>query len=1141
MKNLVKKSMSLLLAFLMMFSIFAGTTRVFAQDETNATLEKKANKNLESLQLLHSNADPVSTKTFTVTKYPIAGSSNETLVGEYDTFYDAIGACKQEDLSNQYVVTMNKDYTIPETESSWGKSSVNILLKSKKGHRYTLKRIGKRDIMTVYSKCTFRIENVVLDGNKDGQAFMVAGGSDSLGAELILGKGTVIQNFKDIDNYLGTTFYLAEGNSILTIEVGAILQNNTAKESGGVIQGRKNTIINIKGGTFINNSSKSGGGAIFTSGKLNITGGTFDSNQGKYGGALWIGSESTATVENATFRNNKANISNGGAIWSSNEFKVKNSIFEMNHSPKWGAAIVGQKGMTIENSTFKNNVAPIGGALAIYPSTKITVKDSSFTGNSATSAGAIYILSSKEKSTISGCIFTDNKATAKGGAIWANDASISIEGSTFKNNGNGTQYGGGLLVNGDKSYNVKNSTFNGNKAKLGGGIFVIGGKLSVEETTLESNIAETETNQQGNIIKGVGGAILSLKDEAKKSEMNISKSIIKNNEARNGAGVTVESGNVKIKNTEFNGNNTKGSEDEQDKLLGGALYVDVDANVNISDESKFINNKAGMGGAIFDASSDYSNPADVSKYQNLEMDGTTLFKGNKASIGLYNPPSNFDKFNKLLFSEISDVPHNKYMSKSLLNNYDINYKSGFLITYDANGGKFIDDKSIKQELHKANDTITIIGAPVRDEYQFLYWKGSKYNPGDSYIIKDNHTFVAQWNKIPELEVKNKTIKQGENLNFMSLVVSAKDKEDGDLTKDVKIVDNGGFNKDNVGNYTVIFKVTDKDGAGVTKKAVVTVIKKDKPKPKPDYNGRGETTPNITDRVHGYDRIETGIKLSQKYYGKAKTVIVVRHELFPDSMTASVLAKLKDAPILLNSTGRLDPRVGAEIKRLGAEEIIIVGGPDSISENVREDLKDYDNDKDVERIAGVDRYGTSEMVARRVTSITGKKDIGVIASGQVFSDALSVGTFASREGFPILLVKKNQVPDQVLRAIKDLEIKKIYIAGGTNSISKSTESKLPTVVERMAGKDRYETSVAIAKTKFKDSKEVFIASGEEFADALVISPVSGKYNRPTLLASRNNRTNSVVKKYIEESYFTSITAIGGQDYLPNSILLDLAGK
>ena len=310
-------------------------------------------------------------------------------------------------------------------------------------------------------------------------------------------------------------------------------------------------------------------------------------------------------------------------------------------------------------------------------------------------------------------------------------------------------------------------------------------------------------------------------------------------------------------------------------------------------------------------------------------------------------------------------------------------------------------------------------------------------------------------------------------------------------------------------------------------------KKD-PTPNPNPN---PTNPD-TGRIGGKDRIDTAIKISKDNYDKAKTVIVVRHDLFPDSMTASVLAKLKDAPILLNPTDKLDSRVGDEIKRLGAEEVIIVGGQNSVYEKVREDLKAYDADKNVERISGVDRYGTSEMVAKRVTGITGKKHTGVVASGQVFPDALSVGTFASREGYPILLVKKDSVPSQVERAIKDLEINKTYIAGGTNTISKSTETKLPSVLERMAGKDRYETSVAIAKSKFGASKEAYVASGIEFADALVISPISGKYNRPTLLVSNKVNSNQLVRDYVKGSNINKLIAIGGERYVPSSVIDNL---
>ena len=304
------------------------------------------------------------------------------------------------------------------------------------------------------------------------------------------------------------------------------------------------------------------------------------------------------------------------------------------------------------------------------------------------------------------------------------------------------------------------------------------------------------------------------------------------------------------------------------------------------------------------------------------------------------------------------------------------------------------------------------------------------------------------------------------------------------------------------------------------------------------NPRPNPNKPVPDRIDGNDRIDTAINISKKHYDRAKTVIVVRHDLFPDSMTASVLAKLKDAPILLNPTNKLDPRVGAEIKRLGASEVIIVGGQNSISEKVREELRIYDADKDVERIAGHDRYGTSEMVARRVVGITGKKNKAVVASGEVFPDALAVGTYASREGYPILLVRKDLVPTQITKAIKDLEIKNTYIAGGYNTISKSTEMKLPGVLERMAGKTRYETAIAIARSKFADSKEVYIASGEEFADALAISPMSGKYNRPTLLVKSKAGQNKIVSDYVYFKNINRITAIGGYRYIPNDVLEEL---
>lgn len=306
--------------------------------------------------------------------------------------------------------------------------------------------------------------------------------------------------------------------------------------------------------------------------------------------------------------------------------------------------------------------------------------------------------------------------------------------------------------------------------------------------------------------------------------------------------------------------------------------------------------------------------------------------------------------------------------------------------------------------------------------------------------------------------------------------------------------------------------------------------------KPSGGGGGTspyTPPTPDPRIPGDDRVDTAINISKSEYPSADTVIVVRKDLFPDSMTATVLSKQLNAPILLTGSNKLDERVKAEIKRLGAKDVIIVGGVNSVSTGVQNELKAFDKDT-VERIAGLDRYGTSVAVANRVVGISGLTHKAVIASGEVFPDALAVSPFAAKNAYPILLVKKNSVPAEVNNAFAKLSIKETYLVGGEDTISKSTEGKLPKVLERMAGKNRYETSVQIAKAKFPQSERAYIASGEVFADALVIGPVGAKYNAPILLTPSKN-VSKPVADYIKSSKISKLIAVGGERYVPKKVM------
>ena len=81
-------------------------------------------------------------------------------------------------------------------------------------------------------------------------------------------------------------------------------------------------------------------------------------------------------------------------------------------------------------------------------------------------------------------------------------------------------------------------------------------------------------------------------------------------------------------------------------------------------------------------------------------------------------------------------------------------------------------------------------------------------------------------------MQDKTITEGDPLDLRSLIVSATDKEDGDLKDEVVIADQGGYSNTKPGSYKIVFQVTDKGKACVSKTATVTVNKKPAPVPVP---------------------------------------------------------------------------------------------------------------------------------------------------------------------------------------------------------------------------------------------------------------------------------------------------------------------
>lgn len=289
---------------------------------------------------------------------------------------------------------------------------------------------------------------------------------------------------------------------------------------------------------------------------------------------------------------------------------------------------------------------------------------------------------------------------------------------------------------------------------------------------------------------------------------------------------------------------------------------------------------------------------------------------------------------------------------------------------------------------------------------------------------------------------------------------------------------------------------------------------------------------IVSRINGKDRIDTSIQIAKSYIKTSEFAILANQNNFPDSLSATVLSKKYNAPILLTDAIKADKSLIQEIKRLQTKYFVKIGGEKSISNEVAKQL--LPEKSKVKSYKGADRYATNAEIIKEFNDA----DTCIIASGENFADSLSIGAYATKNGYPIVLVQKDKINDVTKQALKNTKIKKCYIVGGENSVSKSLEKELPQVIERIAGNDRYETSLKIADKFYKDAQGAYLASGEVFADSLAINPIAARFDVPLILTPKDKLPQKT-QEYLDNSKIVQIAIIGGEKTVSKQIQQELA--
>ncbi|TYS75745.1 cell wall-binding repeat-containing protein [Rossellomorea aquimaris] len=261
------------------------------------------------------------------------------------------------------------------------------------------------------------------------------------------------------------------------------------------------------------------------------------------------------------------------------------------------------------------------------------------------------------------------------------------------------------------------------------------------------------------------------------------------------------------------------------------------------------------------------------------------------------------------------------------------------------------------------------------------------------------------------------------------------------------------------------------------------------------------------QVVGKSRYSTAVEVSQKGWKVSETVILVNGNAIADGLTATPLAAAHDAPILLSQKEVVSPDSLSEMKRLGAKNIVLIGGNGVISASVEKDLKA--KGYNVSRIGGADRYATSLLIAKQLDKLIDVKD-AFLANGRGEADALSIAAHSGAVKQPIILVERSTVPAATFEWLKTENLSNAFFIGGTAVIEQSIIKKMDAITSkrtesnRISGLNRHDTNAKIIQRFYPENQyqSILIAKSEseKLIDALSAGPLAAKLGVPVMIVS-----------------------------------------
>ncbi|MDI9502685.1 MAG: cell wall-binding repeat-containing protein [Bacillota bacterium] len=280
------------------------------------------------------------------------------------------------------------------------------------------------------------------------------------------------------------------------------------------------------------------------------------------------------------------------------------------------------------------------------------------------------------------------------------------------------------------------------------------------------------------------------------------------------------------------------------------------------------------------------------------------------------------------------------------------------------------------------------------------------------------------------------------------------------------------------------------------------------------------------RLSGRNRYETAANVSKSIFASANNVIVTTGDSFKDSLVSINFANLVQATILYTTPNELKDFTRAEIARIRAKRVFVVGGPVAINESVVAEIRAIPTVQSVKRISGSNSSETAIALAQAAKEFH-TANTCILTSGSSYEEAIAAGGLSGGKNYPILYVSagvlRNETKDYIARNFSS-----VIIVGGTGAVPNAVESTLRGMgktVTRVAGADNYEISRKIAASYFPHATTTYVAAGNSFVDAVVGSVAAAWKNAPMVLV-KGDTVHTDFNRYLAETKITRGNIIGG---------------